>query len=195
MRTRKTFTRLSFTLAILFVAVGLLVYPIWSDLHAYFGGNLPILQISIIGGGVFISYCYYLQKSLALDGERASIHLILMGAVDALMLGLLILLVWELGFGIVLLFRTLTQNLAAIFLAGAVIFVIWYWPRWRPLAKRTKIVVIVALAFLSLIWISTPWQVNFTAMPVVFVQEDGVTAAWGLICMPPMKSNMEARLK
>ena len=102
-----------------------------------------------------------------------------MGVIDILELGLLILLFWELGLGIVILFRTLTQNLEAIFWAGLVIAVIVFWPRWRPLARRTKIVVIIGLAFISLIWISLPWQVSFTAMPVVFLQQDGVTAVWG----------------
>jgi len=176
---KKKFAKFSIILGIMFVAFGLLVYPIWSDLHAYFGGNLPVLQISIIGGGVFIGYCYYLRKSTALDGERVSIHLMVMGVVNALMLGLMILLVWNLGLGIVLLFRTLTQNLAAIFWAGAVIFVIWYWPRWRPLARRTKIIMIIVLALLALIGISLPWQVNFTALPVIFMQQNGVTSAWG----------------
>ncbi len=176
MRAKKNFTRFSFILAIVFVIVSLLVYPIWSDLHAYFGGSLPVFQILIISGGGYLGYCYYLIRSIE---ERTSIHLIVMGVVDALMLGILILLFWDLGFGSVILFRTLTQNLPVIFFAGVVIIWVWYWPRWRPLAQHSKIFLFISLALLALTWISLPWRVNFTALPVVFMQQDGVTAAWG----------------
>jgi predicted MPP superfamily phosphohydrolase len=98
---------------------------------------------------------------------------------DVAMLGLLILLFWELGWGSVLMFRTLTQNLNALFWAGLVITIIVFWPRWRPLAQRTKLIILVSFAILVLVWISLPWQVNFTALPVMFLQQDGVTVAWG----------------
>jgi predicted MPP superfamily phosphohydrolase len=98
---------------------------------------------------------------------------------DVLILTLLTLLFWDLGFASILLVRTLSQNITVIFGAGMIVFVIWFWPRWRPLEKRTKINVLIVLAFFSLIWISLPWQVNFTALPVVFIQQDGITTAWG----------------
>ncbi len=176
MRAKKNLTKFSFILAIIFVIVSLLVYPIWSDLQAYFGGSLPVFQLLIIAGGVYLGYCYY---SINLIEERTSIHLVFMGVVDALLLGLLILLFWELGLGSVLLFRTLTQNLTVLIWAGIVIFVILFWPRWRPLAKRTKTSLIISLTLLALVWISLPWQVNFTNLPVIYMQQDGVTAAWG----------------
>lgn len=166
-------------LAIVFIIVSLLVYPIWSDLHAYFCGSLPVLQLLIIGGGAYIGYCYYLIKSSDPIEERSSVHLAVMGVVDALILGLLVLLFVDLGFGSVLLFRTLTQNLAAVFWVSLVIFMILFWPRWQPLAKRTKMILLISLALLALVWISLPWQVAFTALPVVFMQQDGVTVAWG----------------
>ena len=179
MTMKSRIVKLSFALAVIFVLVGLLIYPIWSDLHAYFGGNLPILQVLIIAGGAFIGYCYYLLNSAALQGNRQAVHLSVVGLVDLIMGGLLILLFWDLGFASILLIRSLSQNLFAVFGAGAVILIIWFWPRWRPLDKRTKIIILVGLALIALVWISLPWQVNFTATPVVFMQQGGVTATWG----------------
>jgi predicted MPP superfamily phosphohydrolase len=179
MQAKKRFTKFSLILGVLFVVVGLLVYPIWSDLHAYFGGSIPVLQLLILLGGGYIGYCFYLLNSPVLTGERRSAHLVVMMLVDVLLLGLLILLIWNLGFASILLIRSLTQNISLIFWSGVVILVIWFWPRWRPLEKRTKVIIILILAVVSLIWISLPWQVNFTALPVVFMQQDGVTATWG----------------
>jgi len=176
----KLLIKLSITLGIVFVSAGLLVYPIWSDLNAAFGDNLPLLQLLVVAGSAYIGYCYYLLKLSMLIDKRARIHVAVMTVSNLLMLGSLGFLFWELGWGIVLLFRTLTQNLTVILWAGVIIFVITYWPRWRPMEKRTKLITLISLAFVALIWISLPWQVNFTALPVVFMQQDGVMVAWGM---------------
>jgi len=179
MRLKRRIVKLSLILALLFMLVGLLVYPIWSDLHAYFGGTIPVLQLLIIFGGGYVGYCCYLLNSPVLTGERRAFYMLGVLLVDGLMLALLALLFWDLGFASILLVRTLSQNTTPIFWAVVLFLGIWFWPRWRPLDNRAKIILMIMLALFALIWISLPWQVNFTALPTVFMQQDGVTAAWG----------------
>jgi hypothetical protein len=178
-QAKKLLIKVSIALGIVFISVGLLVYPIWSDLHAALGSSIPLLQLLAVGGGVYSGYCIYVLKSSKPIEQQSQIHPIVMVIADLLILGLLALLFGELGWGSILLFRTLTQNLAAIFWAGVAILMIVYWPRWRPLSWRTKVIAIITLAIVALIWISLPWQVNFTSLPVIFMQQDGVMAAWG----------------
>jgi acid phosphatase type 7 len=178
-QAKKILIRLSITIGVIFVISGLLVYPIWNDLNANLGGKLPLIQLLIVAGSAYIGYCYDRLKSSKRIEKRVKIHTAVMVISNLLMLGLLGSLFWELGWGVVLLFRTLTQNLTAIFGASVIIFVVIYWPRWHPLAKRTKVIALVSLAIVALIRISLPWQVNFTALPVVFLQQEGLIATWG----------------
>ena len=179
MRVKKMLARVSLILSIFFILIGLLVYPIWSDLQSYVGGNFPFFQLVIVFGGAYIGYCFQLLHSTALAENRSRFHVSGMLLIDGIMLALLALLFWDLGFASIILIRTLTQNISALIWSGVVIFVIWFWPRWHPEKARTKVILIVMLALLGLIWISLPWKVNFTTQPVVFMQQDGLTAAWG----------------
>ena len=179
MRYRKIFAKFSLALAIAFIAVDLLLYPIWSDLHAYLGGVFPLMQVLALLGGGYLAYCVYLLRTQSFAGKRARWHLPVMAAVDAVMLGLLFWVFWKLGAGSVLLVRSLTQNLPAVLISGAVFLFIWYWPQWKPLPRRMRAALIGVLAFSALLWISLPWQVRFDARPAVFMQQDGVTVAWG----------------
>jgi len=179
MRARKTFIKFSFLLAAVFVAVDLLLYPIWSDLHAYLGGVFPLMQVLALLGGGYLAYCIYLLRSQDFGQTQATFRLIAMSLADAVMLGLLFWVFWKMGAGSVLMIRSLTQNLGAVLGVAAVFVFLWYWPRWRPLPRRMRALLIAVLAVCALLWISLPLQVRFDARPAVFMQQDGVTVAWG----------------
>ena len=85
MQAKRKFIRFSLILGVVFISAGLLVYPIWSDLHAYVGGSIPLLQLLIVAGGAYIGYCYYLLKSSTPIEERSRFPVAVMVISDVAM--------------------------------------------------------------------------------------------------------------
>lgn len=179
MRPPRIFAAVSLLIAAAFVAIALLIYPLWSDIHAFLGTTLPAMPAFAILGAAFLGYAYRLLTSAGLEGKRPWAHVIVMALIDIVMVAALAVLFDQLGTDRVVIARSAVAYLPVAAWFGALALALWFAPLWKPLQNGyVRAAVMAGLALAAILWATLPWQVAMVAQPVVFMQPGGATVAW-----------------
>jgi predicted MPP superfamily phosphohydrolase len=171
---RKIVAFISISVALVFSAIALLTYPIWMDIRAYLGMNLPLMAILAGLGIVFGAYAFFLLRS-----RFHWVHFIILGLVDAGMIVLLVVLFKELGTESVIIARTAAFWLPIAAGFAVVASLIWFYPRWKFMENKiVRNMLTLGILIAAILWVSLPLRVQMVIQPVVFLHQDGVMVAW-----------------
>ncbi len=171
---RKIVALLSILVAAAFSAVAVLTYPLWLDIRAFLGFNLPVMAILAGIGIVFGIYAAFLFRS-----RYRWFHFIILGFFDVVMVVLLVILFKELGTESVIIARGAVTWLPVA--AGILLLVvlIWFGPRWNFMQNGyMRATILAVLAIAAILWLSQPFQLKMLVQPVVYQQQDGLVVAW-----------------
>jgi predicted MPP superfamily phosphohydrolase len=179
MRTLRITATISTIIAGAFILILGSAFSLWDTIYDLLEINFPLLPILAALAFIFSLYCLWEASSKTKTPRSDWPHYVGMILADMIMIALFVVVFVQLDSSLSVITDTFLAGWPIALWFGTIIIFLWLMPIWKPLQNWiVRAGVIAVLVISALVWLSLPWQVQFTAEPVVFIQPGGVSVSW-----------------